>query len=486
MDNANEINQIQNETNLTHKEVALFLGDELKTQNTEQVITYDLAEEYAKTAKNKKKFVWILLASCFFVVGAATFTTIALVANSNHKITINIDSFADLNLRTLLNSLGRTQTLYDNAVKNKETLVQNRDDELRQAEQKKDMDLFTLESVASIATKDSVKERKAKIEADYKAAVEQIHAEYDEKIKSADEDVKNYGSKINEYDSAAVSKAKDAESSIDSTKQLHDMEMNYLQERYEKKIRVLREQLLAQQLQAAQEQREAVEEVRSIYQAKIDLLDPKAREQNSDQNKIILEAGIKNQLETSALWDSVDKLEFKANSFSSKVSSSSENFLQALQKTEKELSGLRTIASRFKPIPMENSIKDYVPAITHQSYQIAEILAKSGVKLQEEVNDFEVLIEKELSGNADAVILSVSKAPELKVYVAKSSRSKINEGNGTEVQILNENKPVADGTIFKKEDFYFVRQKRPAENGKVQPYTPLPGDKIRIILPQVR
>ena len=479
MDNANEI-----DSNLTHREVALFLGDDLKNQNTESVVTYNLVEEYAKTAKRKKPFVWILLAVCFFVVTSGTFTTIGLVANSNHKITINIDSFDDLNLRSLLSSAGRVQILYDNAIKNKRTLEQNLADELAQAEQKRRMDLFTLESVASVATKESILARKAQIEADYNATVQKLHEEYDAQIAKNDDDIKKYQNQVSAYDADKLSRAKDAEASIDSTKLLHDMEMKSQEERYEKKIAELREQLIVQQEKAAEAQRKAVEEVKNIYQAKINQLDPKAREESNEQNKIILDTGIQNQLASSELWSSVENLHFSETDYTSVLSTT--QFSETIRNTQKELSELRTIAYRFKPIPMENSIKDYVPAMMHQSYQIASALAESGSKMQDDLNAFGVIAEQSLLNGTgtDGIILTTNNAPNFTVYVAKVSRFKITADAPVPVQILNGSRAVAEGTLSLTNGEYIVTQSIPnvPEGQPAQPYYhPVSGDRIRIV-----
>ena len=476
MDNANEIN-----ADFTHKEVALFLGDELKNQDEQHAVTYDLVEEYAKTAKNKKKFVWILLGICVFIVTAGTFLTAALVSKSNHRITINIDSFDDLNLRSLLNSAGRVQNLYETAVKNKQTLEENRDDELTQAQQTRENALFTLESVASVATKDSINERKIKIELDYNTEIERIKQEYEPKIAESELEIQKYKAQVDSYDKNRLSEAQGAESSLDSTKQLHDIEMKTQAERYEKKIRELRQQLVAQQIKAAQDQKNAVEEVRSIYQAKIDLLDPKAREQSSEQNKIILDAGIKNQTASSTLWHSVETLDFSTNDYTD--ASSSPQFLASVQKAAGELSELRTLAYRFKPIPMENSIKDYVPAMMHQTYQIASDLAKSGKNLQTELKEFESLAEALLSDRtADGIILNTKNAPSFTVYLANFSQSKVDE-IGVPVQILSGNRAVAEGTLAKSGEKFILTQTLPPadEKAKNPPYQPIVGDKLKIL-----
>ncbi|MBR1404029.1 MAG: hypothetical protein IJ558_07600 [Treponema sp.] len=497
MDNANKI-----APNLTHKEVALFLGDDLHIQNDETITTYNLVDEYAKTRKHYKPFVWVLLAICFFIVGAGTFTTIGLLSNSNKRIAINIDSFDDLNLRSLLSSAGRTQNLYENALRNKVTLEESLENELAQAEQKRKNALFTLQSVAKVATSDSLAHRRSQIEQNYTASVTQIHETYDTQILDVEEQIKKYKAQIEKYDSNRLSQAQESESSLDSTKQLHDLEMRTQSDRYEKKLKDLRLQLIAQQIQAADDQRKAVEEVRSIYQAKIDLLDPKAREQDNEQDKIILDTGIQNQTETSAIWKSVESLDFDESRYTARFASPSQNFVGSLKTAKKELAELETVASRFKPIPMENSIKDYVPALVHQSYQIANDLAEGGVKMQEEINGLkddiaalntkisernEVLESFTALNPCDAIIITTKNAPKFPAYVAQASRAHVSQNVGVPAQILNGNKAVSDATLsFDGTDYIVTQIIPPQEPGKknVEPYQVKVGDRIRIVLQQ--
>lgn len=475
MDNAIEISEIN-----THKEVALFLGDELKNNNDETVTTYNLEEEYAKTAKHKNPFVWILLGICFFIVGAGTFATFAFVSHSNHKISINIDSFDDLNLRSLLNSAGRAQNLYDTAVKNKENLIQNRDDELSQAEQKRNMDLFTLQSVSSVSSKNTVAKRHKEIEEEYKTSVSEIQKNYESKIAAAEEEIKHYESKMNSYNSEKLNQAKGAQSTIDSTKQLHDIEMKAQANRYEKKIKELRDQLTSQKAKAAQQQKAAVEEVRKIFQAKIALLDPRAREQNREQNEIILEAGIQNKTSPSKLWGNVEKLTFKEKDYTNEQSSM--EYAETIKDAARELEESRTLALRFKPIPMENSIKDYVPAIMHQSYQVANSLAQSGFKMQTELKNLQDFAESTLaSSTADGIVFKNTNPATTQAYIKKSSRGKIPEGTGVAAQIAHNGRQI-DATIQNKDGTYIVTFIYPEDDSSnpQATYSVNTGDTIRI------
>lgn len=468
MDNADKI-----VSGLTHKEVALFLGDDLHIQNDENITTYNLVDEYAKTRHHRNFFVWLLLLACFFVVGTGTVTAIGILSHSHKQISINIDSFDDLNLRALLSSAGRAQSLYDTAVKNKLAAEESYENELSQAAQKRDKEFFTLQTVAKVASSGAIQKRRESIEKEYEESVLQIHEKYDSQLLEIDGEIEKYRKQLKKYESPELAHAQEAESTLDSTKQLHDLEMRAQADRYEKKLKELRLQLLTQQARAVEEQRQAVEEVRTIYQAKIDLLDPKAREQSKVQDQIIMEAGIKKQTATSALWKSVESLEFNESAYTAAFSEPSKYLVQSLKSARSGLRDLETVASRFKPIPMENSIKDYVPALVHQSYQIAGGLAEAGVKMQEEIEGLksdvsslkakikerDSLLDSFIAQNpCDGIIIGDSDSPSFHVYLVEKSRRRVSGEEGMTVHILNGNKAVADALLTFDGKNYIITQ----------------------------
>ena len=178
MDNDDKIDE-----NSVHKNVLMFLGDELRPLEEEKVSSYNLVAEYEKNRANKNHKVWLLLALCFLGVGLAAFTTSLIIYNSDKKIEINIDTFDDLNLRTLLSSLGRTQALFESASKKKASLIASMEADINELEQKKKNDLFTLKSVEGLTSKISMRRRLEALENDYNKGLKSLHEKYDELIK---------------------------------------------------------------------------------------------------------------------------------------------------------------------------------------------------------------------------------------------------------------------------------------------------------------
>jgi len=484
MDNANEIT-----ADFTHKEVELFLGDELKNYNDENIVSYNLEEEYAKTKNNKAYFVWILLGICFFVVGLGTTITTKFLTDSNHRISININSFDDLNLRSLLSSVGQTRSQYKNAVKTKESLEDELKNELNQAKQKQEMELFTLKSVSKVASKDSIQKRKNQIDENYEESVKKLHEKYDSEIASAKEKIKHFQEQMETFDSGKIAQADSQESSIDSTKQLHDLQMKNQADKYEAKIKELRELLITQQIQAAEEQKKAVEDVRNIYQAKIDLLDPKAREENAAQNKIILDIGINNNSKKDQTWSDIEKLAFTPKDYTSSSKAPEDSFSQALSKSQRELAELRTIAKRFRPIPMENSIRDYVPAMVRQSFSLAQILAESGKDLQTKLDSLKnsekaknIFIDQQLSQSGhDGLIISSIDEDHYLLYICQGSQWKLESDSEIPVHFYNGSKMVLTGTAYSSEGT-FIAKIPPANSlhSSAEIYYPKAGDKIKL------
>lgn len=265
MDNGNKIE-------LTHKEVALFLGDDLKKFNKRTAKPYNLEKEYAKTKKNHQALVWILLAACFVFVGAGTFITVKSVSDSNEKISVNIDTFNDLNLKELLNMVGTSQNSYDEAVRTKENLEAMLKNDLDSAERKRENDNFTLKSISFYTSKSELNSRQKKINDDYNKAVRAAHQKYDAQIKSAEEEIQKYKTQMDGYDSTMVSQARKAESSIDSQKQLSDMKFKKQTEKNQQQINELRKQLADEQIRAKEEMQNAIDEVQRTYQAQIVML----------------------------------------------------------------------------------------------------------------------------------------------------------------------------------------------------------------------
>ena len=103
------------ESSQTHKDVMLFLDDELNLLQKENAISsYNLEEEYEKTKKNKSLFSFLILAGCLVVVIFVSWGLKRYINQKNENITVNLEEFDNLNLKGLLDSVFKVQANYDN------------------------------------------------------------------------------------------------------------------------------------------------------------------------------------------------------------------------------------------------------------------------------------------------------------------------------------------------------------------------------------
>ena len=466
-----------------HEEVQLFLKDELKSLSYSKAAQYNLEQEYARTKKNKNRAVVIIIASCFFAVALLTLGLSLFIRSSNNSITVNIDTFDDLNLRTLLNSAGRAEDLYQNAVRYRDNLIASRDEELTAAEQKRENDLYTLQSVAKVSSKKAIEEKRTAIQAQYKKSVEEIKAKYSVKIAEAEKQISEREGFLSGFDAERLSEAQKNEAALDSQKQLNDMEKADLEKRYLNQIQELKIQMAVQQREAVKQQREAVEEVRRIYQAKIDLLDPDARSQSQVQDKIILETGIPKSATSNASIEF--KQHFDGDYYVKQFEAPEENFVSSINTSSVYLEDLNTIANRFSTIPMENSIRHYVPAMQRLAYQIVENMAQSQSTMQKKIdvlkNDvkqknsrldtmgkyFDAQCTQDRANPADGIIINSQNKKEIFVHVASSKQSLFTENQTLNAQIREGKKMICQISISKDGDGWKVVPSEEAKSSEI-------------------
>lgn len=492
MDNGNKIE-------LTHKEVALFLGDDLKKFNKRTARPYNLEEEYAKTKKNHQALVWILLAACFVFVGVGTFITVKSVSASNEKITVNIDTFNDLNLKELLGMVSSSQNLYEDALRTKENILAERDEKLTAAAQKRENDLFVLQSVAKVSSKESISESTKKIQEQYEQTVNQINSAYEFRISEINNLISEYDKNLSGFDSEKVITAKANESVIDSQKQLNDLRMAKIVKSYNSQIKELRSQLEQQQKQAVEEQRNAVEKVRQLYQAKIDLLDPDARSQSEIQDQIILETGIPKTI--SSTTSIQFNKHFDGQSYLSQSKAPSQIFTDSIKNAAVDLEDLNTIANRFSTIPLENTIRHYVPAMQRIAYHITTNMADAEQKMQTDIDDLKETVEKnesqikELESGYDAIcnsnkneisqgcIINASNIDNLKIYLTSAGKSMFNENVSSLVGQIRENRRInCELVVTKNGESYSAAVKKDSKYLSTEDL--IPGAKIYLVLPK--
>jgi len=465
MDNDNKIKNTKEEklSNQIHKEVMLFLGQELEQihHNTSDQ-SYNIEKEFAKTKKQRSPFSMLMLTGCFVVVFGIAFIMTHVISSNNEDIVVSLTEFEDLNLKNLLNTIGAAQSNYDNSVKNRAAIEGDMLVKLKAAEEAYKNDIFVIDSM-NLRSKKNYNARVAEAEKKYMEEVSVIHQEYDGKLIQADKEVEEYKKQLSEFDTTKIQAAKDKEKALDSERRVKELEQQKIKDYYEERISDLNKKIADNQKENSESMRQAVTSVSAQYQSEIALLDPTLSDKEAD--KIIENAA------------DLGASDFDSSAVASGVSASVKASVTEYQKLYDDY---KYLDRALTALPQKNSIPKYVAAsrslINGMGKKYTETtnnLYNETVMLKDEITDLNNQLDKakKLIGNQDgyyqqsyetlmtlartnAILIFAADYDNMPVYVAGKARYLITE-DGADAE-FKAGKTIK-GKIFKAEDgsFYF-------------------------------
>lgn len=365
-------NHISNNSNSQrHKDVVLFLKEELKRiQENRDVKTYNIEEEYAKTKKNRAVSVWIMLCSCFVVILLSAFLISLSISKKNSEISVSLNVFDDLNLKSLVNNVQKVQENYENALKNKALIQSRYEANLTKAGAKRDNELFLIKSL----NLDNKKERDKRINTvnqEYEQTIAALEEQFAADIENADAEIAVYKEQLDNYDSAKIEAAKEHERALDSERQLKELESKMLSERYERRIYDLENTIKNERSSSQTELKSALTEVSSKYQSEINKLDPAITDLTAEQ--IIAE----NLPADSSIFNSQEIL-------SRGTLLEDETASQGINSFQKNYDDYLYLHSTVRSIPQKHSIPSYTLAENVIVNKMGQLFADTAELLHEE------------------------------------------------------------------------------------------------------
>ena len=367
MDNDNKIKQTNDQR---HKEVLLFLNDELnRLQTTNSASSYDLEKEYAKTKKNRSPFVMLLLGISILVVFLLSWGLTAYINSKNEEITVNLAEFEGLNVKNLLDSVNKVQTNYDNAMKNKANIISDRDVALKKAEEKRDSELFLIESL-NLDSKKEIQKRQDAVYEEYEASVKQINEYYDPQIVLAENELAEYKKQLDEYDTSKLEAARQQEQALDSERRVHRLEIQKISKEYEARIEALQNAYTIERTEHAEQTRRQVSEVSQKYIKQIDQLDPDLT--NSSAQGIVNTINAK----TVEAFDSAKFIQENAID--------DEGIQTALTLFQQNYNKFKSVQAPFESIPFKKSAPSYIKASLKLVDSMGEVFEDTTLKMAEE------------------------------------------------------------------------------------------------------
>lgn len=385
MDNDNKV--ISAAEKQIHQEVRLFLHKEIANiQQENSLSAYNLEEEYGKTKKHKSPFSIFLLAGCFFAVVAAAAVLTVIIAKNDKNVKVELSEFNDLNLKNLLDSVGKVQAKYDNAVNFKKDLQLDFENEKKQAESKREQDMFVIESM-NILNKNDEKQRLDKIQNEYLATIEKIEIEYAEKFAKADEEIAEYKSELEQYDTAKVEAAQEQERMLNSERLVQELERQKLAAQYEQRIAELEATIESLRKDSSAGLKDSVQAIREKYQAEIDRLDPKLNDEQAAE--IILNVK--------------EVPDFNSDSILSKNQGKDSTVLLGFDKFQSAYDYYLYLDSTVASIPQKNSIPGYVAASKALVNNLGETFTETTLALQNEKTSLKIQKQR-LESNYDELM----------------------------------------------------------------------------------
>ena len=476
MDNDNKV-KVNNEQR--HKEVLLFLNDELnRLQTVNSKDSYDLEKEYAKTKKNKSLFSTLILVVSIAVVVIAAWGITAYINTKNEEITVNLSEFEGLNVKNLLDSVNKVQTNYDNAMKNRTNLISDRDMALKNAEEKRDNDLFLIESLTLKPAEEE--KRKTAVYEEYENSVALVNQVYEPQIMIAETELAEYKKQLDEYDTAKLEAARQQEQVLDSERRVHRLEMENLSKTYEQRITDIQTAYAQERQNNADQIRRSVSEVSQKYIQEIDQLDPDLTKSSTQ--------GVVNTINANE-YDSFDSEKFIAEN-----EVNDDSIVTDLTLFQQDYNKYVAVTEPFDGIPYKKSLPAYISAakklvaklgqdyqntilkfsdekkelkstISSLNSQITQLkkdneAEKAALKanfVQEKAQlaaDYTNLYDGILaSAKANAVVISAHSKDSIRIYVVPAQRDHITEaGVGAEIKasksVKGVIKPIADEPGF--------------------------------------
>lgn len=489
MDNDNKINTTEEVNDKIHQEVMLFLGDELESIHKRSGSqNYDINKEYAKTKKNKSPFAALILVACFLIVFGISFLMNKVISSHNDDITVSLQEFDDLNLKGLLDTVTTAQTNYDNAVKNKIAIEAEIESKKKLAKDTLDNDIFVIDSMNYKFKKvynDKVNTARQK----YNETIRAINAEYASQLSVAEKEVEEYKARLDEFDAAKVSAAREKEKALDSERQLRELEQKRLEAKYEGKIGELNRQINEMQVRHTNELRNAAASISAEYAQELKLLDPTIKDNEAAEIISFANSSVTPDLET--------------ESFLEETTIYSPAVVQAISEYQEIYDNYKRMDDVVASVPQKNSIPEYVKASRIFVNDMADTFLNTTVSLyeenenlntqikdyQDEIEQQQIVFDKKMEqlvsaiitdAKTNAVLLSADNIESIKVYVAPKARYLITEeGASAEIKAPHSVK----GKIMRNPEndfFYFeIDPEKEYEQEELEKLTP--GLSIKIL-----
>ncbi len=236
MDDERKVKPEKPSTDLVERSKLVFLQEIVREfrQGQEQ---YDLEKEFAKTRRNRSLLVPLVTLGLVVVFGLVAFGVTRFIQRSSLSIQVNIEDFADVNLREILDEAQRLQNQLAAAQRELEVIVRDRDTRISQLERNRERAIGLLGESDLTAGQRASRAQALRQEADI--AIQNVRAETEPAIEELEARIAELQDAIAQYDTRQLEQAREQEEVLNNQQRLFELEMSAMRQDYEDRIALL-------------------------------------------------------------------------------------------------------------------------------------------------------------------------------------------------------------------------------------------------------
>lgn len=195
---------------------------------------YDLEKEFARTRKNRSFLVpgvTLGLVAVFVVLG---FAVTQFIQRASLAIQVDIDDFADVNLREILDEAQRLQNQLAAVQRERDEVIRDRDARIIQLERNRDRAVGLLGDSALTAAQRTARAEELRQEAE--VAIQEVRSTTEPRIAELEERIAQLQDALAQYDTRQLEQAREQEEILNNQQRLFELEMSAVRQDYEARI----------------------------------------------------------------------------------------------------------------------------------------------------------------------------------------------------------------------------------------------------------
>lgn len=379
-------------TDLVERSKMIFL-QEIVEEFREKQSRYDVGTEFAKTKRNRNFLVPGIILALIVVFSVVVVGVTRYIQSSSRAIQVDIDDFADVNLRDVLDEAQRLQNQLEAAQRELAQVQDELANGIGQVERERDRSIQLLDNQGiSVAQRSN---RRAELEAQAQSEIESLQAEYQPRISELEERIADLRDEIAQYDSRQLEQAREQEEILNNQQRVAELEKQQLREEYEAEIDRLTETYEVEITRLEEFQTEFERTIRQRHADEIAALRAQHRQELSEMFRMynpvftdgqlleLLDPGISTPGSAGGQIATYDPL----------LGTENVAQRQEYRTLEERYSAFRDLVDRLQEIPYENSVSQALTQIEDRSYDLILRYEDLWMGLRESVIDRDAIID---------------------------------------------------------------------------------------------